>query len=733
MWSAFPFVSARRPRAAKRYRRGSTRSLLLGLCLCGILKIHEAHTMLEAKPLDVSVFSMPTVVFTGDSQTCGRNLAIDYPQLLSRVLPARVINTGVGGSNSSALLRPMTGGHLRVRAGDRVVYGEHVRWGMGPFPGMHITIHGNTYTIDSIREHPRTPRTEIVLTGPAIEGYEGEDYAIEPGWFERVAKYRPSVVTLMYINDGAMPPAKQDDWREMIRRIRGLGAVPVLMSPFPIDGEDTGGSHPGDNRPYARNAAAVRALAAAEGCWFVDVFHLMFALDPSLRGVNHDGIHPDTDGQTAAMDGLLWVFEQMGLLAARPYIRGWVATAALPGALASGGERRPFRTAQPDHPDPNRQVTDEFTIDALRRNDEYGLIAAADGQSLAFSHGLLFEVGLEPGVSPGSLRLAAIGKGLDQAYARQGGDDGGWLVMKRVPAAAGEAVQAWTFPTGALAADGVLRFALAAGSGGGHLDWLALRRETGAPPSRWQPKPVAPRAYALTSDHARAGNLVSNPAFLEGEKGWHFSGDVRVNRPFAASLGCLAFPDPDDLRVALVENPGRVRPFDRLAITGSRKDNNGTYCVRAVLDGGRLALRRRAAVVEDGLRAVVHHDDGCGLVAGHVCAELGPGAAVGRTLVLPEKTGELALSFFYRVYAPDRLGTRDVPAAAVRVTLESPDANGGVRVREFAKSCSYQWRKAETVFPLEPGIRSARFTIAVEPATVLQLTGVYAGPPLTRP
>jgi len=112
-----------------------------------------------------AVSSMPTVVFTGDSQSCGRNLAIDFPQLVSRSLPVRVINTAVGGSNSSALLYPMKGGTVRVTRGEKVLHGENVRWGTGPFPGMKVTVAGETYTIDHIDEHPPTRNAELYLCG----------------------------------------------------------------------------------------------------------------------------------------------------------------------------------------------------------------------------------------------------------------------------------------------------------------------------------------------------------------------------------------------------------------------------------------------------------------------------------------------------------------------------------------------------------------------------------------
>ena len=306
-------------------------TMITRTCILCVTMVSTTLMPASAAPTHtLTVASMPTVVFTGDSQSCGRNLAIDFPQLISRIIPARVINTAVGGSNSSALLYPMKGGTVRVKKGEHVLHGEKVRWGMGPFPGMTVVVNGERYTLDHVDEHPRTPDTEMYLTQPARADYEGDDHYVEPGWEVRVARHEPDVVCLMFINDGTMPESKQDDWREMIRRIRAMGAVPVLMSPVPVDCAAEGGNHPGDNTKYARNAAAVRALAESEKCWFIDVLNVYFALDPGLRGLVRDGIHPDTDGSTLIVNGLRWVFEQMGLMDARPFVKGWALEEAEP-------------------------------------------------------------------------------------------------------------------------------------------------------------------------------------------------------------------------------------------------------------------------------------------------------------------------------------------------------------------------------------------------------------------
>jgi lysophospholipase L1-like esterase len=666
---------------------------------------------------------MVTVLFTGDSQTCGRNLAIDYPQLLSRRVKARVINTAVGGSNSSALLRPMTGGTLRVAKGDRMVYGTNVRWGMGPFPGMKMTIHGNEYTIDYIHEHPRTPHTEIALLQPAVEDYEGDDYAVEPGWYERVAKYNPDVVCLMYINDGTMPPAKQDDWREMIRRIREMNAVPVLMSPFPIDGEDTGGSHPGENRKYAQNAAAVKALAESEGCWFVDVFNLMFALDPALRGVMNDGIHPDTDGQTVAMNGLMWVFEQMGLPHARPYIKGWVVDAAPPWPVAPLPPMRSFRTSQPDHPTPDRQLTEGFTLDAFIKNDEYRLIAEQDGRSIEFDNAILLEIGFADGLDRKTMSLKLAGTGIASVYA-QNARERAWMQLE--PSAAEDPVLAYSVPETALSDDGVIRIALAAQEHA-TLDYVAANAEYETQPAPWKPSESTPRQYPLQSDHDRKTNKLQNPDFIGDKTLWKTTGTVRINRPFSASLGTVAFNDPDDLRKASVEILDRARPFDLITVSGSQAGNNGNYRIRKMLGGESVMVRRKAEKTETGLHGVLHHDDGCGLVPGGACAELVGTAAIAQNFKLPKNAENLRISFFYRAFDPDKTGTRDTPDVPVTLSVDLSGGNRDTPSRRVGWPCSYQWQKADVTIPLSDADDTAEITIAGTGSTTLQVTGIYAG------
>jgi hypothetical protein len=676
----------------------------------------------------ITVDSMVTVVFTGDSQTTGRNLAIDYPQLLSRVLPVRVINTAVGGSDSDALMRPMTGGSARLRQGERVLYGTDVAWGMGPFPGMRVTVNAETYTIDSLAEHPPTRNTELHLCEPARADYEGPDCTIEPGWEVRVARHRPAVVCLMYINDGALPAARLENWREMIRRCRAMGAVPVLMSPFPVDEVARGGSHPHFNEKVLQNAAVVRELAAAEKAWFVDVSALTLALDPPLRAQLNDGIHPDTDGQTAAINGLLWVFAQMGLLQARPFVKGWVLNRP-PGPLEDllAGGARPFHTSQPDHPDPDHQSEKGFTLAAIRGNDELGLIAAADGHRLAVGHGVLLQIGLEPDAAPRGLRLRLAGTGLlppqvwDAATAR-------WLALASSPAAAGLSAEV---PLEALRKEQTLHL-LITGTTDGALDAVTLDVAGAATPAAWRPSTAEPGPYVLGSDHARPDNLVRKADFAAGgaaaAETWQLRGDARINRPFSAPVEAVSFGSDADLRIATVTSLSPPRPYDLLVLRGSQVGNDGAYRIRADLGAGRVALRRRAKAAETGLNAELVHDDGCGLVPGGCCVEMGAAGRAETTVSLPPAATSLDLSLFTRVYAPTALGTRDLPAPQSRVTISFRARDGievGTPTTLASAPDSFQWQKRSHTVPVPPAATEALLTLSASGPDTVQVTGVY--------
>lgn len=693
-----------------------------------------AAPQLEAEPVSrITAKSMATVLFTGDSQACGRNLAIDYPQLVSRRCPVRAINTGVGGSNSSALLRPMQQGTVNIRAGDNVLYGKGVSWGMGPFPGMQVTVCGHAYTIDHIDEHPGR-KAELYLIEPCETGYDGRDYSVEPGWDVRVARHKPDVVCLMYINDGAMPPAKQEDWREMIRRIRDLGAVPILMSPVPIDDTNHGGNHPGSNRKYVQSAKAVRELARAENAWFIDIFNLYLHLDPPFRGLIGDGIHPDTDGSTLIVNGLLWVLEQLRLTDARPFIKGWHIQEdlqPLPELLDHGVSH--FTISQPDHPNPNQQSTPGFTLDAIRQNDEYGLIETQDGDGVVVGSGILLHCGVHREAIRHPIALELGSDALLEANVwMPGRAEWAKRPAKQTRGANGRRTVRVAIPPEALSG-GTFHVAVN-GPADAVLDAVAVE-VTGAPaPEPFDLTSVPPAAYELVSDHAREDNLAANPDFVQGEpgqpEGWTLAGRATVNRPYRRTLQDVSFPNEADLRVVHVAEPGAARPFDLLLVRGSSQGNDGAYRIRNPLDNGQLRTRKRAKAAETGMQGELVHGDGCGLVPGGSCVEVSQDGAARTLLTLLEGTSRLRVSFFYRVYDPKALGTRDVPGSEALVEMAfnlagGHDCGGG---RQWADlRCSYQWQKAELQCSVPREAGSAALTLRSAQGAVVQYTGVYVG------
>lgn len=231
-----------------------------------VLALTMLPCLLFAATVRVDVRSMPRVVFTGDSQTCGRVGAWDYPQMLSWEQPIHVLNTAVGGTNTMHLLDELSGGAASVKAGEQQVYGEGVGWGSGPYPGQTIRLGAESYTIDRIEVHNhKTREVSVWITEPARADFSGTDFAVEPGWRVRIEERRPDVVCFMYsVNDTGHSPEKfTGNIREMVERTRALGAQPVLLSGVPLMVADLGGSHPGNNVKVDMRARDLLACAIA--------------------------------------------------------------------------------------------------------------------------------------------------------------------------------------------------------------------------------------------------------------------------------------------------------------------------------------------------------------------------------------------------------------------------------------------------------------------------------------
>jgi GDSL-like lipase/acylhydrolase family protein len=670
----------------------------------------------------VTVDSMVTVVFTGDSQSCGRNLAIDFPQLISRLIPARVINTAVGGSSSNALLQPTLAGTVRIKKGAHRAYSLGGRWGMGPFPGMKVRIGKHTYTIDHIVEHHRPKRKcELHLVAPAEADYVGTDCEVEPGWQVRVAAHRPQVVCFMYINDGDMPAARQANWKEMIRRIKAMGAVPVLMSPVPIQDKAHGGPHPGSNSKYVKATEIQRRIAAENGCWFIDVFNLYKALDPPMRGVVRDGIHPDTDGSTLINSGLMWVFEQMGLLDARPFFKGWRLTAALkplPTLLSTGV--KPFAISQPDHPNPDRELTHGFTLEAIRRNDMYGLLAERDGHSLAVGKGLLVQCALDRAGELDKKLVRVEGKGLRSLAF--------WLPRSRRWRTVTLGSSSVPVPASALA-DRAFHVCVA-GARGATLDWLAVDVGGDGLTARpkWKPRRSKPREYRVAGDHAKRGNLIRNAAFTADGADWTLSRGASLNRPFTKKLASVSFLKDKKRRLTKIEGDATWRATDVVMLSGSTAGNNGAFRLRSKRARGLWDTGRRYKALERNLKAKLIHNDGCGLVDGDSCVEVTGSGRASQKVALPKGAKALRLSFFHRVFDPKGkwLGTRDVPGSDVRVSVRFR----GAADRSWTIDglhCSFQWQKFEGEHAVPAGATSCEVVLQCTPRAVVQYTGVYLG------
>jgi len=193
----------------------------------------------------------------------------------------------------------------------------------------------------------------------------------------------------------------------------------------------------------------------------------------------------------------------------------------------------------------------------------------------------------------------------------------------------------------------------------------------------------------------------------------------------------IDFDAESDLHSCRVRTPlgVRVRPFDLLVASDSRKGNAGPYRVRDVLDDGRLLLRRAAAAKEAGVSAELIHDDGCGLVSGGCCVEVPPGGKAVAAITLPAGTTRLRVSLFFRVLGPCALGTRDRPSATAEavVVFSGGDGAGVQSVGLAAPRGSFQWQKMEADLRIPTEVRSVRLELRGPGPETVQYTGVYVG------
>jgi lysophospholipase L1-like esterase len=146
-------------------------------------------------------------------------------------------------------------------------------------------------------------RVRDIVVNSAVSGHRVVD--ILDDWERRVSSWRPHVVTLMIgTNDMSTggprevisPEEYAASLREFVTRVRGLGAIPVLQTPPPIDVRNA----PERGR-IAEFAEAVRAVAASEDVILVDQLAVMLELGGGAVpwGLMNDAFHPNETGHAA--------------------------------------------------------------------------------------------------------------------------------------------------------------------------------------------------------------------------------------------------------------------------------------------------------------------------------------------------------------------------------------------------------------------------------------------------
>ncbi|MCK5804027.1 MAG: hypothetical protein KAI66_14420, partial [Lentisphaeria bacterium] len=388
-------------------------------------------------------------------------------------------------------------------------------------------------------------------------------------------------------------------------------------------------------------------------------------------------------------------------------LRGWITD--------KGGVKRPLLTAQPDHPTPDRQLTEGFTIEAFRTNDEYGLITRKDDSRLPVANAVTIEFGLPPGTDPASLVLRWTGSNLTlaDAPAKPTTHEG----EQRCPISAQSIV------------DQVVRVRLDATGTAAALDWIGLDVTTNGAGARWRAPDGIFREYEVESDHARPDNLVQNPAVTEDS---HWTGGL-VNRPFRRELGPIRFNHEKDPRFAEIPAPGPLRPFDIVIVSGSKKGSDGRYGIRNRIDASHFRMRRRSKGDEAGLTAELVHNDGTPLVPGGCCLELrGEDTIARQTIKLPPNADKLRFSFLLRVMDAARLGTRDIPEpmlVGAELVFTGQDAKTILRTPLPIPKPSYQWRKYGMVANVPKGCTAVtcEFRGVADGAATL-VTGMFLAP-----
>ena len=683
-----------------------------------LLSLVVSPCSMLAATIRVDVNAMPTVVFTGDSQTCGRVGAIDYAQMLSWELPIRVINTAVGGTSTQQLLSDTNGRTAHVKKGEKVIKGTRTGWHAGPYPGQRVRLATQEYVIDRIEvESYKDWRVNLWLTEPAKEDFDGKDYTIEAGWRVRVAERKPDYVCFMYsVNDTRWTSERfRAQLEDMVERTRALGAQPIFISGVPLMDAGKGGSHPGINRRVTVRANDLAAFCSEKRIPFGDVFSAMMLLDEQCTGTWADTVHPTTDGSIAALSALRTIFHGLGVAANPYYVRGYRP----PGKLAAPGpDLVPITTCQPDYNAQNRPDDNHFDLAAIHVRDEYALIAAADGDVLQSDTPLVLEFGVgEPKhITAARAELVLASEAKVSTFDRE---RAAWQ-----PLAAGKGRV-----SAPLAVDGRAVWIAVESEGTVALDYAAVVLEGKLSPHKARPvdTPIVwpPDDYLTWQPD---GSLIPNgnlaQAHGDAPAHWQKHGDQALYiRTGIVAQGVGGFAKRR--RVDLFRSPGQrfketLRPLDLLTTSKGPKDALGRFIIADVMDDETLRMRRFPKEEVSGLAFEVTRPSGCAVVP-EACMLQCRGQSRWQTAVPRLDAGSYRLGLFYRAYDPPHMNAKNTPGRAAKVTVQIGD--GTTPVAQSDLVASYQWQRAWLVFDVQA---ADKVTVSVAAAgdVPVEYTGV---------
>jgi len=668
-----------------------------------------------AAQLKVDVNVMPRLIFTGDSQTCGCVGAMDYAQMLSWEVPLRIFNRAVGGSNTTHLLSEFGGGAVTVKAGDKVVRGENVGWFAGPYIGQKVRIGTQEYTVDSIKTLDYAKRLcELTLTEPAREDYTGTDYKFEAGWRVRVAEVQPQYACFMFtVNDaGRKPEDFKAQLADIAQRCRAAGVRPLFLSGVPFMDAESGGSHAGAVSHTAQRAQDLLEFCQAEQLPYGDVYRTLDLLDPQRTSVWADTIHPTNDGSILAVHAVRYLLRQMGALDNPYYVHGYRAPGVeLPRPDATG--LQPITTAQPRRDKDNKLDQAGHNLQAQRIRDEYGLIAAQDGQTLSSRTALLFRIGVGPAdkLEGFDLDVACSSPAAVRLFDWK---QGAWVSALDNAAPTRDCVHDGAVWVGVPGPDVAV-------------DYVALTLRGDVQP--WQP-PQSDRAILWPTpgqfDWSPDGNLLPNGVLTQAEggrpTGWQPQGQDARYLPegvVATGTGEFCGPRGDQFKCAGAKFTQTVRPLDMLVVKAAITDGPN-FLVEKIVDDETLDLRRAPKQAPGAVAFEVRRWAGLRAVPGGCCLETRAGSEW--QTEAPLQQGEYRFSFFYRCFNPGNMNAQNVATGRPVVALDAPSWRDPVVVGP-GLDAGYLWLRGEQTFTMRQS-DTLRVSVTAQGPEAVQVTGL---------